>query len=335
MPILLCHVVWMPRYQGEDENLPHGFDYVREEGYGHELFNFLPVGGTCYGYVQTRHGVINISRLAAEAEDTFLEDVLVVWTATDVDRKRIVVGWYQGGTIYRSFQRGRVRGRHVGNNRVGYMMSAPAESCFLVPAGNRNFEVPHGGHGLPGQSSVFYPEESDNPEIADWLERLAAYIGAWQGAAVEVGGGNAAVGDAPHGGTGRPRTPDPVHNAEVEAAAVGAVRKHFEGWVIKDRQKDNCGWDLEPRRGDETLCVEIKGLSGSQIAVELTPNEYDAMKRARDTSFKAEYRLAVVTDALGCQPKLWLFTHDSGHRWRCDVSGRTIIVEPREGARLR
>jgi hypothetical protein len=39
----------------------------------------------------------------------------------------------------------------------------------------------------------------------------------------------------------------------------------------RDRQKDNCGWDLESMRDTRPLCVEVKGLSGSEIIVELTP----------------------------------------------------------------
>jgi hypothetical protein len=40
MPTLLCHIVWMPSYAGEREVYAGGHDYVREEGFGHELFNF-------------------------------------------------------------------------------------------------------------------------------------------------------------------------------------------------------------------------------------------------------------------------------------------------------
>jgi hypothetical protein len=53
MSVLLCHIVWMPHYSGESEVRAGGFDYVREQGFGHELFNYVTVQGVCYGYVQS------------------------------------------------------------------------------------------------------------------------------------------------------------------------------------------------------------------------------------------------------------------------------------------
>jgi len=85
---------WMPHYAGEPDVHAGGFDYVRTEGYGHELFNFKDFGGTCYGYVQAKH-IINIVRLGAESLETFIEGVTVVWTAPRPDGNRVVVGWYR------------------------------------------------------------------------------------------------------------------------------------------------------------------------------------------------------------------------------------------------
>jgi hypothetical protein len=82
MPSLLCHIVWMPSYAGEREVYAGGFDYVREEGLGGELFDFKPLESFCYGYVQTRWGTINLDRLEAEDDDTFVDDVTVIRTAT-------------------------------------------------------------------------------------------------------------------------------------------------------------------------------------------------------------------------------------------------------------
>ena len=71
----------MPSHAGEREVYAGGHEYVREEGFGHELFNFKPFDGFCYGYVQSRSGTINLGRLEAESDDTFVDDVNVNWTA--------------------------------------------------------------------------------------------------------------------------------------------------------------------------------------------------------------------------------------------------------------
>jgi hypothetical protein len=133
--------------------------------------------------------------------------------------------------------------------------------------------------------------------------------------------------------TSWPTTPDKAHNALVEATAIDFVRKNVSGEVC-DRQPDNCGWDLEFKRSKQTLCVEVKGLSGDEIRVELTPNEYAAMNRAMTGEFsEGEYRLAVVTNAITA-PRLFVFKHASGNDWVCERTGAKITAEPVVSARL-
>ena len=133
----------MARYAGEAEFYAGGFDYPQREGYGHELFNFTPSRGVCYGYVQTRHQAININRLGADAQDTFVEGVTVIWTAPHEDGRRLVAGWYHDARVYRQIQVGRLQGRQVGAERVGYLMRARVDRCFMIPEDRRDFEVPY------------------------------------------------------------------------------------------------------------------------------------------------------------------------------------------------
>jgi Domain of unknown function (DUF3883) len=325
MQTLMCHIVWMPRYAGEDEVFPAGFDYVREEGYGHELFNYKPFGDFCYGYVEARAGTLNIDRLGADADDTFLEDVTIIWTASSPRGGRLIVGWYKRARVYRNLQRGTVRGREIQGRKIGYYAKARTEDCFLIPIEQRDFFVPHSGRGLPGQSSVFYPQNSDIPEMRTWLDQATTYVSAWTG--------NPVAGRIDATGAGWPSPPDAAHNAAVEAAAIAFVRRHL-GNERQDRQKHNCGWDLEFTRAGRNLCVEVKGLSGSAVGVELTPKEYAAMKRAMTNSFsEGEYRLAVVCNALA-NPELFLFAHSKGVEWICELTHKIICVAERIGARL-
>src|SRR5207249_11695586 len=58
---------------------------------------------------------------------------------------------------------------------------------------------------------------------------------------------------------------------------------HFKSqhYKVSSHESDNLGWDLSailPEMGIE-LKLEVKGLSGPDIAVELTPNEYTMMKK--------------------------------------------------------
>jgi hypothetical protein len=325
MPTLMCHIAWMPSYAGEDEVHAAGFDFVREEGYGYELFNFKVFGDFCYGFVESRSGTLNIDRLGADADDTFVDDVTIIWTASPRAGGRVIVGWYQSARVYRKIQRGTVGGRDVHGQKIGYYSRARTQDCVLIPAEQRDFSVPYRGKGLPGQSSVFYPEVSEAPELRNWLKQAITYISTWTGSS--TAGRSAAT------GAGWPSPPDAAHNAAVEAAAIAFVRGYL-GREQEDRQKDNCGWDLEYTRDRQKLCLEVKGLSGSAIAVELTPNEYAAMKRAMTNTFsEGEYRLAVVCNAL-IKPELFLFAHSAGNEWICELTCKTIQVAERIAARL-
>jgi hypothetical protein len=133
---------------------------------------------------------------------------------------------------------------------------------------------------------------------------------------------------------GWPAPLDIAHNARVEVAAIACVIKNL-GPHYTDRQKDNCGWDLEFLANGRTLCVEVKGLAGVEISVELTPNEYKAMKRAMDGTFtEGDYRLATVCEALSDAPSFFLFRYEKAMCWRCERSQRQITASERTAARL-
>ena len=95
------------------------------------------------------------------------------------------------------------------------------------------------------------------------------------------------------------RQPDPLRRAEVEHAAVRETVAHYKrlGYIVTSFEKDNLGWDLEAAHPNRnlTLKLEVKGLSGTEPCIDVTPNEYACMSRHRD-----EYRLCIVTETLPC-----------------------------------
>ncbi len=58
-------------------------------------------------------------------------------------------------------------------------------------------------------------------------------------------------------------------------------------------ERDNVGWDLEAELGDRRLLIEVKGLSGRPLSVELTPNEFKKFVKNDEN-----YRLYIVREAL-------------------------------------
>jgi hypothetical protein len=89
------------------------------------------------------------------------------------------------------------------------------------------------------------------------------------------------------------------------------------------------GWDLEAILPDKLLKIEVKGLSQEEILIELTPNEYDKMKKYKDN-----YRIAVVTNALGENPllKILSFSPESAE-WE-DEQGSPLSISEIVSARI-
>ena len=68
--------------------------------------------------------------------------------------------------------------------------------------------------------------------------------------------------------------------------------------------------------------IEVKGLSGVEIMVELTPNEYKQMESEKDN-----YRLCIVTDGLS-KPILNIFSYSYEKRnWINNVGDKLEIKE--------
>jgi hypothetical protein len=312
MTTILCHVVWMPKYDGEDEFIAGGFKYPRINGGGHELFNFRAIDKKCYGYVQPVGGrTINIDKLGALRTDETVDDVTVIWTASNANNLRLIVGWYRNATVHRNQDRKVMPKRFSKGEHVGFYIEAMAKDCTLLFESERTFSVPHHrpGGGFPGHSSVYFADGSPNPDFKKWLRSAISYIDDYDRDITE------AVKTRP--ASHWPLTPDAARNAAVEAAAIKAVETLL-GPRTRDRQKDNCGWDLEFKVKARTLCVEVKGLSGATINAALTTNEYKSVRDVVAGKFSGgDYRLAVVTNALS-SPQVHIFAHLKDDIWRCE-----------------
>ena len=297
--VVFMHTAWMDRYDGEDEFAPRrGGSSVEENGWGGEIFNFRDEDGLVYGYVCGSGHTIHIERLGAHPADDAIDGVLVVWTATSPDGGVFIVGWYENATVFREYQLDPdLEFREANGEEIMYSVTARSEDAWLLPPETRDFRVRAGEKGWKGHSNVWY---ADDPDREDFRKEVVRYITSQkrvlrrQCKSIRRG------------------TSDVQRRYEVERIAVQMVTKHFEenGYVVRSVESDNVGWDLEAIKGKELLFLEVKGLAGDTIAVQLTPNEYDQMTR-----HGSKYRVCVVTGALSSEPALWVFAYANGG-WR-------------------
>ncbi len=319
-PILFVASAWMRRYNGPAEDDPvaaDNFTYFTREGHppsdAHEQWNFADTGGMVYGYVP-RSSSIAIERLGAAAGADSIAGVLVVFFARDPAEDVLkVVGWYQNATVHRreaySYERGTLT--------VGASVRAAKAAAVVLPVADRVIVIPTAQTtpGGVGQSPLWYATEHP-AKVAEVRAFVEGYVT-----------GPVAPGDqAGGGGGGRPRQPDTLTRLAVEAASMKLAMAYFDDAV--DVSAKARGWDIEARDSKGQLLIEVKGLSGQNVNVELTPNEYDKMRALRD-----RYVLFVVTSALTQRPHARTFRFQpESSAWR-SAAGEELVFAEMLGAR--
>ena len=310
--MVLFNIGWMKFYEGQNrsDRIVNGGKYVDIHETGGEVNNFLPKGNYLYGYVRPPRGnKINIEKLGAEAGAQHVDNVTVVFTATPPKGKRVVVGWYRDARVWRHMQR---------SNRRSYFARAKKNNCTLLEVDERALHVPR-AHRLKGtfgfgRSQIRYVHDNDKKD--DIVRLLCRFLD------------NPSITLDPPESKGVKRKSDPARRYQVEKAAIDYVIKHYKGYRCKSVERENKGWDLEFKHGSVQLLVEVKGCSGHDVKVELTPNEYTAMRRQNP-----HYRLAIVTNALD-NPHLSIVSFNgSDGTWR-DKTGRKFRLKEMTGARV-
>lgn len=328
-PMVFFRTAWMTAYRGaESIEAQGGGAFVNENGFGYEMFNFLPFNGRCYGYVQPvsrnrewQKSIIGIERLGAASGADWVDGIQIVWCATHPTIRGVrVCGWYDDARVYRRCQEppdGAQRYSPDGQN-CWYFAVANARGCTLLPPSERNLELPGRGFGGFGQSNVLY---ADDPNQHLDMRRKVLKL-------IEAGAG-ARVAKSPTT-SGSAFQPDLLKREQVERAAEAQAMEFLRkelGFEPIDVSAENLGWDILATRGDEKLFVEVKGLSGSNLAIELTPNEYRAMQEHQQ-----QFRLCVVINALTA-PKVEFFAYaERRGEWE-SRGGRVLRIEERTAAR--
>lgn len=162
--ILFCNIAWMKNYTGDYDDKPvNGGGYIEEEGTGGEIYNFLDNNGKCYGYVMVGgNGNMALQKYykGVKSTDEYVDDILVVWVATNEKSKPKIVGWYKNARVYRSFQK--TTSFTYQDVDLYYNIVAEAIDCYLLPEDNRTITIDRAnevGKGMGmGQSNIWYAD---------------------------------------------------------------------------------------------------------------------------------------------------------------------------------
>ena len=156
--MIFLKIGWMEKYAGlNGDTIWSRSKFIREHGYGHEIFNNMPYKGHVYGYVQANDSqTIDISRLGDSNSEASINDVLVIWVSAAREGGVYVVGWYKHATVYRSWQPtpGDPR-RKYRTETIGYNVKARTKDCTFLKEDSRfslRLKVP----GTMRRASVWY-----------------------------------------------------------------------------------------------------------------------------------------------------------------------------------
>ena len=328
-PLILLRVGYMDRYDGTG-TITSGGAYVEARGVGGEMLNFSPSQGRCYGYATSRHSAgINLAFLDSSNEwkvGDELNDVDVVFFARRPQGGQVIVGWYQGATVFHKQYRVR-RGVSIAGMdeaEAGYLCVVDAARAVLLPGSKRTFAVPYApaaGKGFSGESNVWYPDKQTEPDVVRYVKQVRLYISRARGLRPKNGSDGNKTGNK---GGGRTRTPDHAMNALVEIAAVKAAAAYYraKGYSVRSVERENLGWDIVVTKAKSKLLVEVKGVSAPSIRFELTPNEYAKLKE-----YSATFRVCVVCNAI-TQPRVFEFTpHAKASIWQLLSKADGAVVQ--------
>lgn len=331
--ILFCNTGWMEEYEGitETDKIIGGGKYVEANNDGGEVYNFHNRAGFCYGYVQPVNpkssnsvsgGVIKIEKLGASEDAKSISNIDIILTAKRPTAGTVIVGWYKNATVYREKQEFDKSKHHDTEGRqYGYRFYAEKSNVTLLKPDERVVEIPRATGKRPvkggmGQSNVWYAQKLEDGGV--FLSEVSALLN--------------------HGNIYKNKSrsshkTDADKNKLVETIAIELVTEHFNsyGYIVNSVEGDNLGWDLNAISGDIELKLEVKGLSGLNVNAQLTSNEYTAMLSSVN---QFTYRVCVVTNCLGKEPKLNVFSFNLPSNSWVNQNGEILKIQEKLAAIL-
>lgn len=282
--VIFFNIGWMINYRGQTsrDELLGDFKYIKNNGTGNEQYNFLPSDGYCYGYAPVPS--LDLTNLGGDKDSEKLNNVTVIFFSRDKNRgEAYIVGWYRNATVYRSLQ------KREGKDTY-YICKARKEDGVCVKEHLRTFRIPsaHKEKGGYGQSPVWYAKARP-----DLKEKALHYIDNF--------------GSDKRKSLSRFQL-DQEKKRDVEQNAIELVCEYFRGYgfEVESFEAQNVGYDLVAARDEEEWFIEVKGMSGNEPVAQLTPNEYQTLKK-----YWKKYIIAIVTNALRKEEiKLNIFSFD-------------------------
>jgi len=288
----------MKFYQGPKpgDEKPIGGGSYNTEKIGHEVYNFLNISGTLYGYFQPHMKPgeeINLGRIEQGCADDKIDNVLVIWFATNpIDRGQVVIGWYKNATVFRSIQSPNSLPLRKNYN---YNIKAREKDGVLLEISKRKFPVGHDIEGTkkgnPGQANAFYvldgrgqPKDLRSPNNA-WIAKLIEYVKNYDGSKISSREDEIQedVLTAQYSSGGQGFQSDVEVRLMIESHAMDICKQYYSDkkYEVEDVSA-NHPYDFIIRKDGLSRFVEVKGMQTTGDTIVLTKNEVDLSRKQGD-----------------------------------------------------
>ncbi len=291
--IAVINVGWSDDYRGSE---PVGSFKHLKIGVGHERYNFLAgPDGTFFGYAPPLGEGFNPPKPDEP------DDWLIFAVSKRPGRPGLyLVGWFESARFLCSYEArpdALALGRDTAGEFYGHTFVAPTAVAIPVPLRTRKIVGDH------VKRSYAYLQGSGQGE--KWRTLLARKLLRYRQEYLAQDAASAsAINEIPNLGI----SADTKRRKEVEEKSVTAVIAEFSDWDLTDRQKHKCGYDLlfRHRVSKAEMHIEVKGTQALKPHFFISKNELDyaeratsAWKKRRQAALTPQWRLAMVTDALG------------------------------------
>ena len=289
MKVLFARVGYMKFYKGPQigDERPIGGGSYNKNKIGGEAYNFTKINDFIYGYFQPHMQEpydINLQRIENDFDGESINNVLVIWFATNpIEKGQVIIGWYKNATVYRHIQEDGYLSERGYNH---YNIKVNAKDAFLLPISNRKYPVGHSinkvKRGNPGQSNAFYKlKESGQPKdfsepVNEWILQAIDYVKNYKG--MYLSGFDNEVQEnittSTHSFGGQGFQSDVETRLMIEAYSMKLCQSHYEEqhYEVTDVSA-NHPYDLLIKKKDEEFYVEVKGTQTKADNIILTKNE--------------------------------------------------------------
>ena len=312
--MLLLNIGWMKFYQGNtiNDKLKGGGKNVKKYNVGVEQYNFLNRNNKYYGDVGGLNK-INLSNLNEDNSKNSINKCIIIWVAKNPYlKKTVIIGWYKNAKIFKETQYLNF------NGKFSFKFVSSIKNSFLLPIDERIFQIPR-GKGYFGQKNVYYGNSSGGTELK---LKILQYL---KNRKVEIPNISKNINN-----NFKARQLDIEKKFKIEKIAIMKSIEYFQnlGYIVNSVENEKKGWDLEAKNNDNLLYLEVKGLSGSKLNIELTPNEYYNMKK-----YKNQYRICILLNALQINSILEVFSF-SFERNKWVYNNKILKIEEKIGAKF-